>query len=249
MEHRIVKKQKCMVIAAMLTGVLVSGCGSVPEETTQVVSGSMVELTQQEMITRSSLVAIGSVSEISDAFQIKPVNGGDPSVFTDYTVEVSDILRGELDSDTVSVRIQGGTANGMTTIAEEAPELEKGQTYLLYLYQPGRGGSYNTEGDYYYITGVSQGVFALSSDMPLPAGEYDAEMRLSDISTDTETEWTLRDAEESIQDINEKQPADKDYVYKQAYENWQANLDSGFMTQEEFDRSVKESKIYAKIIK
>ena len=92
-------------------------------------------------------------------------------------------------------------------------------------------------------------MFALSSDMPLPAGEYDAEMRLSDISTDTETEWTLRDAEESIQDINEKQPADKDYVYKQAYKNWQANLDSGFMTQEEFDRAVKESKIYAKIIK
>lgn len=249
MEHRIVKKQKCMVIAVMLTGMLVSGCSSVPEETTQVVSGSMVELTQQEMITRSSLVAIGSVSEISDAFQIKPVNGGDPSVFTDYTVEVSDILRGELDSDTVSVRIQGGTANGMTTIAEEAPELEKGQTYLLYLYQPGRGGSYNTEGDYYYITGVSQGVFALSSDTPLSAGKDNAETRLVDISTDAETEWTLRDAEESIQDINEKQPADKDYVYKQAYENWQANLDSGFMTQEEFDRSVKESKIYAKIIK
>lgn len=233
---------------ASVTG---DGClpgGSAPDSSTQVVSGSLEELTQHEIITRSSLVAIGSISEVSDPFQIKPVGGGDPSVFTDYSLQISDVLRGEPDSDMVSVRVQGGTTDNLTTIVEEAPELEVGQEYLLFLYQPGRGGSYNTEGDYYYITGVNQGAFEVSSATPFSAEMDDSAVGFISSATDTQVDWSLRDAAESIQVVNEEQPADEAYVYEQAYENWQANLDSGFITQEEFDNLVRESKIYAKII-
>ena len=38
------------------------------------------------------------------------------------------------------------------------PELA-GEEYLLFLNQPSMGGAFHTLGDYYYITGVTQGVF------------------------------------------------------------------------------------------
>lgn len=265
-EMNVKKKQ---LIAIFLTAAwmvcLLSGCGnentasvsgegclpggSALDASTQVVSGSLEELTQHEIITRSSLVAIGCISEVSDPFQIKPVGGGDPSAFTDYSFQISEILRGESASDTVVVRIQGGTTDRLTTVVEEAPELEVGQEYLLFLYQPGRGGAYNTEGDYYYITGVNQGAFAISPETPLDIATADSDVEFVSAATDAPVNWSLRDAAESIQAVNEEQPADEAYVYEQAYENWQHNLDSGFITQEEFDRFVAESKVYAEVVK
>ena len=69
------------------------------------------------------------------------------------------MLRGEHEKNELIVRINGGTAGGVTEVYTPSPELKIGEDYLLFLYQPARGGSFNTKGDYYCILGLTQGVF------------------------------------------------------------------------------------------
>ncbi len=221
--------------------------------TTQHVSGTVEGLTQDDLIERSCLVTIGTVVD-SESFQIKPANGADASVFTDYTVKVSDILRGELEADSIAVRVQGGKTETLATVAGEEAKLEDGRTYLLFLYKPERGGNYNTEGDYYYVTGAFQGAYEIDTDMSVSMNTSllsDAEM--DDIqcvnSKDTETEWSLKDAVENVQEINNEHPADVNYMRDQAHENMRANVESGMMTQEEYDQAIAEEQQYATIIK
>ncbi|MDO4175104.1 MAG: hypothetical protein Q4D42_10105, partial [Eubacteriales bacterium] len=150
-----------------------SPLGSAPDDASsetiaQNISGCLPELSKEDLIAQSTLIATGTVTEVSDAFQIAPVGGGDPSVFTDYFFTVSDVLRGEPDDNVVSVRIQGGTANGMSSTAELEPQLEVGKSYLLFLYQPNMGGSYNTKGDYDSVTGLYRGAYELDTSTAAP---------------------------------------------------------------------------------
>lgn len=103
--------------AAVLAGSLMAGCGDT--QTTQPkssagsaeqgASGSLVPaLSQDELIAQSSLIIKGTVSEVSDAFQVKPETGGDASSYVDNTVRMEQTLRGQTDADTVPVLL--GTA-------------------------------------------------------------------------------------------------------------------------------------------
>ena len=97
--------------AAVLAGSLLAGCGDT--QTTQPkssagsaeqgASGSLVPaLSQDELIAQSSLIVKGTVSEVSDAFQVKPETGGDASTYVDNTVHIEQTLRGQVDADTVT---------------------------------------------------------------------------------------------------------------------------------------------------
>lgn len=221
---------------------------------TQNISGTVAGLTQDDLIERSCLVAIGTVAN-SESFQIQPANGADPSVFTDYTVKVSDITRGEVEADSIIVRVQGGKTETLATVADEEAKLENNKTYLLFLYKPERGGDYNTEGDYYYVTGAFQGAYEIGTDVSVSMNTSflaDTEAN-NDIqcvnSKDTEAEWLLSDAVENVQEINDKHPADVNYMRDQAHENMRANVESGMMTEEEYNQAIAAEQEYATIIK
>lgn len=222
--------------------------------TTQNISGTVAGLTQDDLIERSCLVAIGTVAN-SESFQIQPANGANPSVFTDYTVKVSDIIRGEAEADSIIVRVQGGKTETLATVADEEAKLEDKKTYLLFLYKPERGGDYNTEGDYYYVTGAFQGAYEIDTDVPISMNtSFLADTEVSDDiqcvnSKDTETEWSLNDAVENVQEINDEHPADVNYMRDQAHENMRANVESGMMTEEEYNQAIAAEQEYATIIK
>lgn len=102
--------------AAVLAGSLMAGCGDT--QTTQPkssagsaeqgASGSLVPaLSQDELIAQSSLIIKGTVSEVSDTFQVKPETGGDASSYVDNTVRMEQTFRGQTDADTVTVRSAG----------------------------------------------------------------------------------------------------------------------------------------------
>ena len=52
----------------------------------------------------------------------------------------------------------------MTEVYEHSPVLSGENEYLLFLYKPARGGAYNTDGDYYYILGLTQGTFVMDEE-------------------------------------------------------------------------------------
>lgn len=137
-----------------------SNFGEHPQEDSAVLTihGILEEKTEDQLFEQSSLVVIGTVQDAGNAFQVKS-SAGDLCNFTDYTLAIDTVLRGEHEKNELIVRINGGTAGGVTEVYTPSPELKIGEDYLLFLYQPARGGSFNTKGDYYCILGLTQGVF------------------------------------------------------------------------------------------
>ena len=167
--------------AAVLAGSLLAGCGDT--QTTQPkssagsaeqgASGSLVPaLSQDELIAQSSLIIKGTVSEVSDTFQVKPETGGDASSYVDNTVRMEQTLRGQTDADTVTVRVQDDQAS------TEDAKLEQGKEYLLFLTASG-------EDNTYLVTGAMQGAYEVQADGTCVAWDG--------------TKWTLQDAQKAIE--------------------------------------------------
>lgn len=206
------------------------------EETIMVRSGLLRQMTLEDLMLESSLVVAGKIVGASEPFKIKPVFGdGDPVIHTDYYLVPSKILRGEAGNEQITVRVMAGDIEGeMKVIHENEPQFSLHKEYLLFLYQPGAGGGYNTKGDYYYVNGAIQGVFELEG-----AKMYRADSGIS---------RTLSAFEQEIAAFNVKNPVDKDYAKNQIYGNNEANLKSGFISQEEYERYLEESREYAEIV-
>ena len=167
--------------AAVLAGSLLTGCGNT--QTTQPkssagsaeqgVSGNLVPaLSQDELIAQSSLIVKGTVSEVSDAFQVKPETGGDASSYVDNTIRIEQTLRGQVDADTVTVRVQDDDQ-----VSTEDAKLEQGKEYLLFLS--------SGENTTYRVTGAMQGAYEVQADGTCVAWDG--------------AKWTLQDAQKAIE--------------------------------------------------
>lgn len=213
-----------IVVFAICIAVLPSLCGE-----TVYISGSLVKRDIDDLFEKSSLAAIGTVTGQSEAFQIEHISGGVRN-FTDYYFTIENTLRGNAETQTVTIRIQGGTVGNYTEIFEHSPDLKVGKEYLVFLYRPSRGGNYNTEGDYYYVLGQTQGVFTweASGDFISATGVRLASTML--IST-----------------INDK-PVNENYFREEYIANQQRNLQNGFITQKEYDELMENIDKYAKIV-
>lgn len=197
------------------------------------ISGTLVERNFEDLYEQSALIALGTVTEKSEAFRIQNVSGSIAN-FTDYSFKINSTLRGNADNDTVTVRVQGGTVGNYTEIYEFSPDLEKNKEYLLFLYKPGRGGAYNTEGDYYYVLGLTQGSF--SEDQ---TGNFISQSG----------EKLTHDNLIATLDSKESKPVDENYFRNEYIENQKRNLQNGFITQQEFDDMMANIDTYATIVK
>lgn len=194
------------------------------------VSGVLEYKSMDDLFSQSSLVAVGQLTGTPKAIRVQHVSEDSAANFTDYTFTISSILRGKADGDTVTVRVFGGTANNVKEIYDESPSFAEKEPYLLFLYQPGMGGGYNTTGDYYYICGTNQGVLSMDAN-----GCY--------VSVHGEK---LSDAQ--LNDINSSVPVDENYSRAQFLENQKLNLANGFISQEEYDTLISSMDTYAAII-
>lgn len=167
--------------AAVLAGSLLTGCGNT--QTTQPkssagsaeqgTSGSLVPaLSQDELIAQYSLIVKGTVSEVSDAFQVKSETGGDTSSYVDNTIRIEQMLRGQMDADTVTVRVQDDDQ-----VSTEDAKLEQGKEYLLFLT--------SGENTTYRVAGAMQGAYEVQADGTCVAWDG--------------TKWTLQDAQKAIE--------------------------------------------------
>lgn len=196
---------------------------------TRYVSGLLAEETAEDLFEQSTLIAFGTVTGKSDAFQIQSVSGS-VSNFTDYSFTIDSTLRGCADSGTITVRIQGGVVGNYAEVYEHSPTLEENHSYLLFLYQPGMGGSYNTEGDYYYILGLTQGTFSEDDN-----GSFASQAGV-----------TL--TREMLISAQSDEPVNENYFREEYIANQQRNLENGIITQEEYDSMINEIKQYAVVV-
>ena len=218
-------------------------------ETIAVLSGVLAEMDEEALTEHSTLVIRGDVIGKSDAFQIQPATGGDPSNFTDYYVSIDEVLRGESakPEDVITVRIQGGIANGLEVIAEEAAQIDVNDNVLLYLQRPAMGSGYNTEADdYYYVTGERQGAFIQEETKAIRA--FSTQGSDEEIFVNEDEELVYDEVVETIAEFTEANPVDEDIVHDEFITNLQKNLKSGFITQEEYDQFILDSQEYATVV-
>ena len=207
-----------------------------PAGQTVTIEGTLEEKSEDQLFEQSSLIIRGTVDEAIKIFQIQSVFGQIGN-FTDYKITVQDVLRGSTDDEIVTVRVRGGTAGGVTEICSPVPELNAGEEYLLFLYQPGRGGTFNTRGDYYYVLGLPQGTFQRATRT--------AEPQTSDVFT-SQTGYEI--SYSRILDRANEYPVDTDYFRKEYLANQKLNLENGFITQNEYQKSIENIDAYASVV-
>lgn len=197
------------------------------------IDGSLAYVSISDLFNDSTLIVEGTISDKSDAFQIESISGSIAN-FSDYQFDISSVLRGNLsdDADSVEIRVQGGTVGNYTEIYSGIPDFNIGDNYLVFLYQPGRGGSFNTEGDYYYVLGLCQGVFSLNEH-----GQY-----ISQSGEELSNDYLIQTLS------TDDEPVDPDYFRNEYIENQRRNLENGFISQDEFDQLMRNIDNYATIV-
>ncbi len=243
---------------------------NVPDAEQVLFSGVTEKLSFSEMMETSTLVVYGEVSKICEPALIEWVDGGECHV-TDVEFSVQETLRGE-GGETVTVRTLGGLVDGVYEDYAETPELQEGEECLLFLYQPGMGGGMNTKGDYYYLRGLSDGVYrpamesneaASLQEEPVLVNCREPASQLSRPETQETAEISLKDQEESpagtvvfslsglkswSEGFNRRHPVDPDYFRNTTLEAYRFNLENGTMTQEEYDRYTAQIDEYARLV-
>lgn len=243
---------------------------------TTVISRYEIEYEMDELIEKSTLVVQGSVTNISDAFIIRGVGDLGELEYTDYSVDVKQVLRGEnSDKSKVTVRMEGNPAD-KSVIYEDDPTLELGNEYILFLEKDTAGGGFDTEGDYYYIVGFKYGVFELEMDkntkkmlstddnktyfvsqkMLADSHSNDRKALVQeaiDIADFVKEEVTteiieLEALSKVLVDAEYTKPVQENMRSEEFKKNLKINLDNGFISQEEYDELIESLNEYAVII-
>ncbi len=244
------KKMIAVIVSCMIlmTVMLLTACGAESpnnsaldaaapdDDTVLTIEGTLAEKNDDQLFEQSSLLILGTVVGDAHAFQVKNA-AGKTANFTDYEIEVADTLRGSSEKTSVTVRVQGGTAGGVTETYTPEPELKTGEEYLLFLYQPARGGAFNTEGDYYYILGLTQGIFQKISG--------NAEPLLTDVY---QSQSGFKITYGELIGRADDYPVDEQYFRTEYIENQKRNLASGFITQKEYDQLMENIDTYAVVV-
>ena len=147
----------------------------------------------------SDLIAEGRYLGKSDPILVIPVVGGIDAAmyYTDYYFEVDNVFKGEALADdaaasrgssVISVRMKGGAGDRVAVVNDDAPELEEGSSYLLFLYRVLDGLDGNTEGNHYYSFGDKLGIWEKDS-----AGNF-ANAEVGSVSADSLAVMPISDA-------------------------------------------------------
>lgn len=204
-------------------------------------SSYLVPMTIEQLIERSVLVMRGRVLGF-DYLTIQYADGGSTAVHTDYYVEVLEVLRGEpYNKDQVIVRAEGGEDEERIDINSDL-SLNTSEEYIFFLCTPSvGGGAFYTDGDYYSIIYVNSGLFKTSGETAKKAGEASAPAKVSPYysSADVKGEMDYEEFCAIVEEYSSEIPIDEEFFVKEALSGLQKNLESGFITQQEYDDAVK----------
>jgi hypothetical protein len=118
---------------------------------------TMIEMTLEEKVRASDLVVHGRVVEVSSRWS----EGKGSMVWTDYVVDIMDVLHGDAEGDRVVVTQQGGILEGVALEVGSNPELIEGDEVVLFLAEGDFLSEQERGGDRtaYTIVGVAQGAY------------------------------------------------------------------------------------------
>lgn len=203
-----------------------------------------------------SVIARAVYSGDSKPIRIQSAVSGSELNFTDHYFTQIEVLRGEItDTKRLAVRLEGGLIAGRNEICDDNPKFEKDKEYILCLYNPGGYYEYNTEDEHYYVTGVNQGVFPLTGAQGSFAEKSSAAIvldetykRLDGAVTAKDVSFTAESLKSYLLQYNKEVAVNKNHVRETELENAKANLESGFITESEYNDIVNKTALYGKIV-
>lgn len=118
---------------------------------------TMIEMTLEEKVRASDLVVHGRIVEVHSRWS----EGKGSMVWTDYVVDILDVLHGETEGDRAVVTQQGGILEGVVLEVGSNPELIEGDEVVLFLAEADFLSERERGGDRtkYTIVGVAQGAY------------------------------------------------------------------------------------------
>ena len=201
------------------------------EPQTIIVSGSLVRRDIDNLFETSNLIVLCTITSEQESFFVHRVDDG-IDILSDQFARIDKVFMGEPVGDGVNITIRslGGTVGDHTVSHNENPVLQIDEQYLLFLYKPDMGGSYNTDGDYYYIRGLYQGVYGVTD-----TGEFVSH------TGEKITARTVEIRAEAFKDFN--------YSSREQYiKNLKSNLEYEVITQDDYDKAISQMDEYAEII-
>jgi hypothetical protein len=108
---------------------------------------TLERLSLDDMITRSTTVVRGKVTAAWAAYT-------GSVIYTHYQIQVSEQFKGT-PRNSVEVMLPGGTARGLSQSFSGSPVLKQGDEFVFFLW--------TSKGGITWITGLTQGLFALAS--------------------------------------------------------------------------------------
>ena len=116
------------------------------------------DITEKEEIKRSQLIIEGTVIETKPYWKII-YSDSIPRIFTEFTIKVDDVLKGNLNDKTIKVVMEGGILDGIIT-KTDAINLIPGTKVIMLL-----GKDVNDIfGDAYYPLSVMKSVYTIKDD-------------------------------------------------------------------------------------
>lgn len=109
----------------------------------------------QELFDKSSLIIVGTITKMQSLW-----NAERTRIFTFVEIEVEEYVKGTGDK-TITIRIPGGTAEGIKEVHSGAPSFFEGEKVLLFL-DPGRA--------YSDIVGSRQGKYTIKDNKIVEKG-------------------------------------------------------------------------------
>ena len=201
------------------------------------VERSYPQFSLEDLVQQSSLVICGKAVDPVKILEIQSASQNEISVFTDWIFQVESVIRGGIESETVTVRIEGGESPNYIVNAEQSPEFKKDCLYLLFLYQPHMGTGFNTEGDdYYYVIGLRQGAFLTDSEFEI---HYNPWQKLSIPATELVT---------AVKELDPKYEIDEFYLLHHNQQRMDEMLQNQEISEEEYRVWLSQIDTYATII-
>lgn len=123
----------------------------------------MVAMGTEELARESEVVIRGEVAEVKSQWK-----GDGKTIVTRASVKITDTLRGETVSDTITIEYAGGEVGDVGLRVEDVSPLKKGEDVILFLKKSSPGSAASAESgtteDVHRIVGKAQGKYTIGKD-------------------------------------------------------------------------------------
>ncbi len=113
---------------------------------------TLVRSSVDRLAKTNGAVVVGEVLDVNSYW-----NADRTFILTDVKLSVADVLKGNVDSDQITVTLLGGSVDDLTTLIIGGPELIPGNAYVVFVNQETLPGA----ADVLTVRDLSQGVFDL----------------------------------------------------------------------------------------